>query len=212
MSFASMGAKALKEIFTEGVGETTQALGKASPSVTVKPQRFDAKLLEQAGRQSVGSREILVDMPIRDFLKVAEKVAPDDPGRAGSRKITKELVEKGTPFNTLPSITFENLGDGAAKATGHEGRHRAIALLDAGEETMPVVLTSSGGKGGSIRWLKQNDPNSSDYIDVLPDRLKSEDTDDIIPMPDIAKNIRKETAADDILREVNPSLVQRPTK
>jgi len=212
MSFASMGAKALKEIFTEGVGETTQALGKASPSVTVKPQRFDAKLLEQAGRQSVGSREILVDMPIRDFLKVAEKVSPDDPQRADSRKITKELVEKGTPFRSIPSLTFENSGDGTAKVVGHEGRHRAMALLAEGEDTIPVVLHSYGGKGGSIRWGQQNDPDSFDYKDVLPDRLKSEDTDDVVPMPDIAKNIRKETAADDILREVNPSLVQRPTK
>jgi hypothetical protein len=211
MGFASMGAKVLKNIFTEGVEETTQALGKSVPSSTVKPQRFETKLLEQAARQSEGSREILVEMPIRDFLKVAEKVAPDNPGRADSRKITKELVEKGTPFNTLPSLTFTNLGGGAAKATGHEGRHRAIALLEAGEETMPVVLTSSGGKGGSIRWLKQNDPDSSDYIDVLPDRLKSEDTDDIVPMPDIAKNIREEVGLQTLpTLPTLPSLVQRP--
>ena len=87
-------------------------------------------------------------------------------------------------------------------------QHRAIALLEAGEETMPVVLTSSGGKGGSIRWLKQNDPDSSDYIDVLPDRLKSEDTDDIVPMPDIAKNIREEVGLQTL--PTLPSLVQRP--
>ena len=172
---------------------------------SAKPERFDPEALKSAANQNDKSRKILVDMPIEDFLRVAEKVSPDDPGRADSRKITKELVEKGTPFRSIPSLTFENLGDGTAKATGHEGRHRAMALLAAGEDTIPVVLKSSGGKGGSIRWGQQSDPDSFDYIDVLPDRLKSEDTDDVVPMPDAARNIRKQASAENIR-----SLVQRP--
>jgi len=56
MSFASMGAKVLKEMFTEGVEETTQALGKVSSSVTVNPQRFDPKLLEEEVNPSLVQR------------------------------------------------------------------------------------------------------------------------------------------------------------
>ena len=194
-------AKAIKGTGDNVADETVEALGKTS----AKPERFDPEALKSAANQNDKSREILVDMPIEDFLRVSEKVSPDDLGRAGSRKVTKELVEKGTPFRSIPSLTFENLGDGTAKATGHEGRHRAMALLAAGEDTIPVVLKSSGGKGGSIRWGQQNDPNSFDYIDVLPDRLKSEDTDDVVPMPDAARNIRKQASAENIR-----SLVQRP--
>ena len=196
-------AKAIKGTGDNVADETVEALGKTS----AKPERFDPEALKSAANQNDKSREILVDMPIEDFLRVSEKVSPDDLARADSRKVTKELVEKGTPFRSIPSLTFENLGDGTAKATGHEGRHRAMALLAAGEDTIPVVLKSSGGKGGSIRWGQQNDPNSFDYIDVLPDRLKSEDTDDVVPMPDAARNIRKKASAENIR-----SLVQRPTK
>ena len=194
-------ARAIKGTGDNVADETVEALGKTS----AKPERFDPEALKSAANQNDKSREILVDMPIEDFLRVSEKVSPDDPARADSRKVTKELVEKGTPFRSIPSLTFENLGDGTAKATGHEGRHRAMALLAAGEDTIPVVLKSSGGKGGSIRWGQQNDPDSFDYIDVLPDRLKSEDTDDVVPMPDAARNIRKKASAENIR-----SLVQRP--
>ena len=196
-------AKAIRGTGDNVADETVEALGKTS----VKPERFDPEALKSAANQNDKSREILVDMPIEDFLRVSEKVSPDDLGRADSRKVTKELVEKGTPFRSIPSLTFENLGDGTAKATGHEGRHRAMALLAAGEDTIPVVLKSSGGKGGSIRWGQQSDPDSFDYIDVLPDRLKSEDTDDVVPMPDAARNIRKKASAENIR-----SLVQRPVK
>jgi len=196
-------AKAIKGTGDNVADETVEALGKTS----AKPERFDPEALKSAANQNDKSREILVDMPIEDFLRVSEKVSPDDLARADSRKVTKELVEKGTPFRSIPSLTFENLGDGTAKATGHEGRHRAMALLAAGEDTIPVVLKSSGGKGGSIRWGQQNDPDSFDYIDVLPDRLKSEDTDDVVPMPDAARNIRKQASAENIR-----SLVQRPVK
>jgi hypothetical protein len=194
-------AKAIKGTGDNVADETVEALGKTS----AKPERFDPEALKSAANQNDKSREILVDMPIEDFLRVSEKVSPDDLGRADSRKVTKELVEKGTPFRSIPSLTFENLGDGTAKATGHEGRHRAMALLAAGEDTIPVVLKSSGGKGGSIRWGQQSDPDSFDYIDVLPDRLKSEDTDDVVPMPDAARNIRKQASAENIR-----SLMQRP--
>ena len=196
-------AKAIKGTGDNVADETVEALGKTS----AKPERFDPEALKSAANQNDKSREILVDMPIEDFLRVSEKVSPDDPARVDSRKVTKELVEKGTPFRSIPSLTFENLGDGTAKATGHEGRHRAMALLAAGEDTIPVVLKSSGGKGGSIRWGQQSDPDSFDYIDVLPDRLKSEDTDDVVPMPDAARNIRKKASAENIR-----SLVQRPIK
>ena len=148
--------------------------------------RFDKKAVAQAAKQNEASREILVDMPIDDFLTAAKQEVS-----ASKLANTRKLAAEGVPFETVPSLQIANEGDGTAKVTGHDGRHRAMALKEQGETTIPVRLTSSGGKGGSIRWGKQNDPNDADYVAVLPQSLIAEDSDAVVDMPSTAKNIRK---------------------
>ena len=148
--------------------------------------RFDKKAVAQAAKQNEASREILVDMPIDDFLTAAKQKVS-----ASKLANTRKLAAEGVPFETVPSLQIANEGDGTAKVTGHDGRHRAMALKEQGETTIPVRLTSSGGKGGSIRWGKQNDPNDADYVAVLPQSLVAEDSDAVVDMPSTAKNIRK---------------------
>jgi hypothetical protein len=67
---------------------------------------------------------------------------------------------------------------GDLKVQGHEGRHRARALLAEGYDTMPVRFLTS------IRWSEQEDPSKFDYEKNWPSKVLSEDSDDIsIPMP-----------------------------
>ena len=159
---------------------------KFKPKVKVK-EPFDLKALATASKQNDASREILVEMPIDDFLKAAKKeISPEK--LAG----TRELVKSGTPFNSIPYLSFKNIGDGTGEVVGHEGRHRAIALKEAGETTIPVRLMSQGSEtGSSIRWGKQNDPKDMDYVEVLPTKLIEEEGKAIVNMPALAANIRK---------------------
>jgi hypothetical protein len=140
---------------------------------------FEESALKTAANQNDLSREILVEMPIDDFLAAAKKeVSPE------KLEKTRRLISEGTPFETIPSLQFKNNGDGTAKVIGHDGRHRAMALKEKGETTIPVRLQSSGGDGPSIRWGQQSDPNSSDYVDTLPRQLVEEDGEALINMPD----------------------------
>ena len=159
---------------------------KFKPKVKVK-EPFDLKALATASKQNDASREILVDMPIDDFLMAAKK-------EINSEKLagTRELVKSGTPFNSIPSLSFKNIGDGTGQIVGHEGRHRAIALKEVGETTIPVRLMSDASEtGSSIRWGKQNDPKDMDYVEVLPTKLIEEEGKAIVNMPALAANIRK---------------------
>ena len=81
--------------------------------------RFDKKALDIAAKQNDKSREILVDMPIEDFLQAAKK-------EVSQTKLdnTRDLVSKGKPFESIPSLSIKNNGDGTAKVTDHDGRHR----------------------------------------------------------------------------------------
>lgn len=155
--------------------------GIEQPTLKSYPQ-FSEEALEAAKRQNDKSREIVVDMPIKHFLKAAKQEVSTT-----KLKNTIELAEKGTPFDSIPLLTFKNNGDGTAKVTGHDGRHRAFALQRLGVKTIPVRLVSEGGNGPSIRWGQQNDPTSFDYVDRLPSYLIQEDGDISVPMPEMAQ-------------------------
>jgi len=94
--------------------------------------RFDKKAVAQAAKQNEASREILVDMPIDDFLTAAKQEVS-----ASKLANTRKLAAEGVPFETVPSLQIANEGDGTAKVTGHDGRHRAMALKEQGETTIP---------------------------------------------------------------------------
>ena len=121
---------------------------------------FDPAVIADASEQGYKSKEKLVSMPITDFLKLAEfghsKRKQDD---------AEQRVKSDTKFTTIPYLeVYEKYEDGL-RVTGHEGRHRARALLAEGKETMPVVLR------GDIRWSEQNDPDKFDYVKQWPDRI-----------------------------------------
>jgi hypothetical protein len=173
--------------------------------VTLEPTypAFKKEAVDQAAKQNDKSREILVDMPIDDFLAAAKQEKSPEKLAA-----VKDLLSKGIPFETVPSLQFANNGDGTAKVVGHDGRHRAMALKERGETTIPVRLTSNagnGGKGDAIRWGQQNDPQSPDYVATLPQTLIAEDSDAKVAMPAKAKDIRKTPTTKQTTQKATPT-------
>jgi hypothetical protein len=176
----------------------------AQPS-TLEPTypAFKKEAVDQAAKQNDKSREILVDMPIDDFLAAAKQEKSPEKLAA-----VKDLLSKGIPFETVPSLQFANNGDGTAKVVSHDGRHRAMALKERGETTIPVRLTSNAGKGGkgdAIRWGQQNDPKSPDYVATLPQTLIAEDSDAKVAMPAKAKDIRKTPTTKQVTQKATPT-------
>jgi hypothetical protein len=173
----------------------------AQPS-TLEPTypAFKKEAVDQAAKQNDKSREILVDMPIDDFLAAAKQEKSPEKLAA-----VKDLLSKNIPFETVPSLQFANNGDGTAKVVSHDGRHRAMALKERGETTIPVRLTSNAGKGDAIRWGQQNDPKSPDYVATLPQTLIAEDSDAKVAMPAKAKDIRKTPTTKQTTQKATPT-------
>lgn len=135
------------------------------------PARFAKrfKTIKKAAEEAkkFKSREVLTEMNIDDFLKLAKEGF--DPAKAKRLK----GVEK---FDDVPYLMLDTSGD-VAKVVGHEGRHRALALREMGETTMPVTL-----RDGRIRW-DQQDPKDWDYNKIWPTKIESESGDIIGKFP-----------------------------
>jgi len=109
------------------------------------------------GRFNDRSRETLVSMSPGAFLAMASpmQAAPWDPPGTPAYSLEKmatvvEVLERGGRFYDLPYLVLGPADeDGVAKVTGHEGRHRAMALREIGVEEIPVVLTSRDHRWGS---------------------------------------------------------------
>ena len=177
---------------------------------------FSSDAIDTAKKQNDKSREILVYMPINDFLKAAKSIA-GEPLEASQSKLknTMSLLESNTPFSSIPSLTFKNKGDGTGKVVGHEGRHRAMAinalgLNERGTSQIPVILRSEAGEGPSIRWGQQSNPDSFDYVDNLPTKLISEEGKGTIPMPAHARPeiVRGESKAYILIEELQSDPLQ----
>jgi len=177
---------------------------------------FSSDAIDTAKKQNDKSREILVYMPINDFLKAAKSIA-GEPLEASQSKLknTMGLLESNTPFSSIPSLTFKNNGDGTGKVVGHEGRHRAMAinalgLNERGTSQIPVILRSEAGAGPSIRWGQQSNPDSFDYVDKLPTKLISEEGKGTISIPARARPeiVRSENKPYILIEELQSDVIQ----
>ncbi len=132
------------------------AVGKGSEKLFAEP-------VELPGYKS---RYATVNMPLDDFLTTAEKLGNPDVEKL---KEVNRLLDAGIPFETRPFLQMDNpRGDPTSVVTGHEGRHRAMALKERGYTHMPVELR------GDIRWSEQVDPNRFDYRDDWPVELQGQ--------------------------------------
>ena len=122
--------------------------------------QFDQGLIDAARVPGWKSRERLIGIGCERFLALAAR-------GFDARKLAdcQRLLAEGVPFNELPFLQIDRDG----RVIGHEGRHRAMALLAAGITSMPCILRSC-----VIRWAHQDDPDRVDYIDCWPAAIVSE--------------------------------------
>jgi hypothetical protein len=156
---------------------------------------FDPKAIEKANQEAseYKSRLTVIRMQPDQFLQMAEKL-----GSEGAADISPEktktvagVLERGEKFSSLPHLGFEiDQKTGKAKVTGHEGRHRAMALKNLGATSMPVVLR------GPIRWDQQSDQKSFDRVKKWPSSLLGETEGEIpFPVSDPLKTVDAQTSA-----------------
>lgn len=130
---------------------------------------FTKDSIEQALKQPIHSRDILIYMHPKDFLSVAMS------GHS-QNKLTKvqHLFKDNIQFNEIPFLNFVHDGEGTARVTGHEGRHRAKVLLSLNIIEMPVLLKHRYDENGqAMLWHNMNSHNNQFY-DMWPERLYGE--------------------------------------
>lgn len=139
-----------------------------------EPETFN-----QAVNQNKNRRNRVL-MPIDQFLALA-KEDDVDPNKL---KNAREIIAKGGQFEDrgflgIPELFFNTSEKNPtiAKVTGHEGRHRALALKEAGYTHMPVDVE------GNIRWSEQSNKDSFDYQKNLPMHLANQDGNWVMPFP-----------------------------
>jgi hypothetical protein len=108
------------------------------------------------------SRSRVVDMPIDYFSQMADKLSVPD---AEKMTAIRDVLNAGNKLETLPLLYIDDVLGGTSKVTGHEGRHRALALKERGYTHMPVEVR------GDIRWDQQIDPKRFDYVKEWPQQL-----------------------------------------
>ncbi len=113
------------------------------------------------------SRTLPAELKIDHFLRLAKSLSDEPIERTAVR--VDELVKQIQENKLQNILQLWMQGD---KVTGHEGRHRALALKKLGEDTAPVEITH-----GNIRWSEQFDPERFDYLptEQIPNMLVGED-------------------------------------
>jgi hypothetical protein len=154
----------------EQVKSATGNVGTYSPkskdvrySVRDATDMFDPAEVAKSAETGFKSRYKLISMDINDFLGLA-KLGKQDAKLADATK----RVNEGVKFTSLPYLYMDREGNNL-RVTGHEGRHRAMALKQAGYTTMPVEIRSD------IRWSEQTDPDKFDYEPNWPERIFAQD-------------------------------------
>jgi hypothetical protein len=142
------------------------AMRAASATAGSARDRFDAAEIEQQNKTGYKSTYKLIEINIDDFLSLSEKIENEKDSETKLKK-ARTYLQNGGRFTNLPYLYYEYDGK-MARVTGHEGRHRAMALKELGYTTMPVSFR------GPIRWSEQNDPNRFDYKPNFPTRLQAE--------------------------------------
>lgn len=162
-------------------GDSTIATPAGSGTQTqpgaLKPVESLFKEVDKNRQLDYKSKNKLVSMPIDQFLTLAERL--DKPRKDKQERVSK-MLEAGEQFSEPAYLTFgtwsSDMPKGQAKVTGHEGRHRAIALKKMGYTHMPVMLK------GDIRWSEQDDPTKNDYDENYPAQIIGENG-DVMPFP-----------------------------
>jgi hypothetical protein len=154
--------------------------GKVAPPAGAEADAYfapEALKFARANLDKYKSRETLVYLTPEQFLRMAEPV-PSGAAPYKAERVAKAL-EEGSKFTDIPYL---QLGEGG-RVKGHEGRHRAMALMERGVQRIPVRIEAD-----NIRWSEQR-PNPEgarkafDYVENLPEEMIGEDGVSRIPFP-----------------------------
>lgn len=156
----------------EGTGERGIRL---NPQDADSAQMFNEAAMRSLTQQSPKSRDFPIAMPIDDFLQLAKTG-----GRSRKMEGVNRLLDEDRPFSSIPHLRFEIDEAGLAVVSGHEGRHRAMALRERGYTHIPVILQSL-----SMRW------RDMDQKQGLPKQLKSEDWKKTFAFPVTEQQLRQ---------------------
>ncbi|MCQ2300804.1 MAG: hypothetical protein MJZ81_11850 [Bacteroidales bacterium] len=92
------------------------------------------------GRGGIASQNIIVDLPVEEYLGLCEPFMSDD----SSRHVNlREKVDGGEikRFESIPMLRIRQMEDGEnAKVYGHDGRHRALLMKEFGYRKIPVRI------------------------------------------------------------------------
>lgn len=122
---------------------------------------FEDDALDRIG--GFKSRSLLVEMPIDDFLTLAEKLPEHQ-----VRRDAEDYFQGKGKFDDIPYLLVDG-DEPYSKIIGHEGRHRALLFKKIGLNTMPVEF-----RDRFIRW---------DEVEGLPEGLYNEDGDKLFKYP-----------------------------
>ena len=114
-------------------------------------------------------KQVVVNMPIKQFLKLANTFDDGLPEDYKMRGLSN--VEK---YDDIPYLMFDVPKNGIAQVRSHEGRHRAVKLLERGETTMPVAISVDATERTKIAWDSQTNPKDYYYSDVFPEKMIGE--------------------------------------
>jgi len=122
---------------------------------------FDPIALSMARNQDIGSRELLIDMTIDDFLKLAKKGYS-----ISSEHCVECLLSKGLKFESVPylGVGYHSGDPLGMQVKSHEGRHRARALKKRGFKTMPVNIVHDYIQWRSFKRRRQSNPFPTHFI------------------------------------------------
>lgn len=148
---------------TGNIGTFNLDNNKIRYSLRSAADKFETQSIKDVAVPKYKSKDKLVEMRISDFLDLAEQGFDQSKQDDADR-----IVLSDEKLMKIPEMNVWGSGN-TYDVMGHEGRHRARALLKAGYDTMPVLL-----KNTPIRWSEQMDPESFDYKKEWPKTLKSE--------------------------------------
>lgn len=135
------------------------------------------------------SRKRLCFIKCSRFLELAEKLSRPDEVKMAS---LRDALNNNIKLSDVPLLgTAERdylLGYNSIRVIEHEGRHRALALIELGVNYMPVMFSGP-------RWTEQVDGNKYDRAPSWPRYLVAEDERLTIPFP-ISRDKADATAFD----------------
>ena len=115
----------------------------------------------------------VIDMPITEFLGLAEPIPKDDLDRHAPMEDFKRDVLNGKSTDwELPYLVIKENEDGIWRVIGHDGRHRGMLLKSIGYDSMPVRLSLPDARLNEellpeILWC-QNDKSVEREKDFYP--------------------------------------------